>query len=312
MDRSSEFIKDKALFGCYPTQQSVKELEENNVRYFVDLTCPGEKKITQYTTKYDYTRYSIIDHSVPTNWKSFSQFLIKLLNIIRDLKDNEKIYIHCKGGHGRSGIVVACILCYIHKITPSDAISQTSKYHSKRKEMREKWRRIGSPQTRSQKHFVAKFFEPLYIYKNYSHYYTNGFVPNSDHQVIIKNFGLFPTANAAFFAFKNPTNTDYVRNLELCRPIDVQKIAYSISDPPNWGKIQESLMYMILVEKFTQHACLRQSLLNTGLRPILYCSNDLYWGMTETNSRDGENTLGRLLVRLRKYLYSVDSKVNLI
>jgi hypothetical protein len=32
--------------------------------------------------------------------------------------------------------------------------------------MKEKWRKIGSPQTRLQKNFVFKFFEPLYVCKN--------------------------------------------------------------------------------------------------------------------------------------------------
>ena len=38
MNYCSYFIKDKALFGSYPTQQSVEELEQEGVRYFVDLT----------------------------------------------------------------------------------------------------------------------------------------------------------------------------------------------------------------------------------------------------------------------------------
>jgi hypothetical protein len=35
MERSSYFIKDKALFGSYPTQESVEELEKEGVRYFI-------------------------------------------------------------------------------------------------------------------------------------------------------------------------------------------------------------------------------------------------------------------------------------
>ena len=33
MDRSSYFIKDKALFGSYPTQSAIQELENEGVRY---------------------------------------------------------------------------------------------------------------------------------------------------------------------------------------------------------------------------------------------------------------------------------------
>ena len=42
----SYFIENKALFGSYPKHEDVKELENEGVILFVDLTCPGEKKIT--------------------------------------------------------------------------------------------------------------------------------------------------------------------------------------------------------------------------------------------------------------------------
>ena len=45
MDNSSYFIKNRSLFGSFPTQESVQELEEHGVRYFVDLTdITREKK----------------------------------------------------------------------------------------------------------------------------------------------------------------------------------------------------------------------------------------------------------------------------
>lgn len=166
MDRTSEFIKGKALFGSYPTQEVVRILEDNGVRYFFDLTCKYEKKIYGYTTKYHYEKYPITDHKIPVHWNSFSAFILKIVNVITSLKEEEKIYVHCKGGHGRSGIVVACILCHMNKILPSEAITLTTKYHNNRITMREKWRKIGSPQTRAQKHFVTRFFKPLYIHKD--------------------------------------------------------------------------------------------------------------------------------------------------
>lgn len=57
MNRCSYFIQNKALFGSYPTQESVLELEEHGVRYFVDLTHNGEKNTTPYETKYKYIRF---------------------------------------------------------------------------------------------------------------------------------------------------------------------------------------------------------------------------------------------------------------
>lgn len=165
MDYSSEFIKDKALFGSYPSQENIEYFENIGVRYFIDLTSSSDN-LTQYTTQYKYIKYSIPDQKVPTNWKSFSHFIISISDIILSLKDDEKIYIHCKGGHGRSGVVVSCILCYMYNISPQEALETTSSCHFKRKIMKDKWRKIGSPQTRLQKNFVFKFFEPLYVCKN--------------------------------------------------------------------------------------------------------------------------------------------------
>lgn len=304
MDRSSEFIKDKALFGSYPTQEAVEELEYNNVKYFIDLTCTGEKKITPYKTNYTYIKYPIIDHRVPTDWNSFAKFILKLSSIIQFLGEDEKVYIHCKGGHGRSGIVVACLLCYLYGMSPSEAISKTSRYHSKRVEMREKWRRIGSPQTRSQKHFISKFFEPLYIYENCTQYYTDGFLLNSDHPVFIKNIGMFPTAESAFFSFKCPLDEKYINKLQNSKSTDeIYRIEKTVIDPPNWKKIRISLMYMVLYEKFIQNKKIQSYLLNTGLRPIKFCSIDLYWGVSDNKKQTSENILGKLLVKLRKNLY---------
>jgi len=43
MDYCSYFIKDKALFGSYPTLERAKELIDNGVSVFIDLTTESEK-----------------------------------------------------------------------------------------------------------------------------------------------------------------------------------------------------------------------------------------------------------------------------
>ena len=167
MNKSSYFIENKARFGSYPAQESVKELEENGVRHFVNLTFPDENKITPYNTEYNKINFPIIDASIPTDWLQFSIFLAKIINIIYSLKKGELIYIHCKGGHGRAGLVVACLFCYIFGMTPHDALIRTSICHNNREVMRDRWREIGSPQTHNQKQFVYKFFRPVYLHGIY-------------------------------------------------------------------------------------------------------------------------------------------------
>lgn len=177
MDTCSYFIKDKALFGSYPSDVSVKELEDNGVRYFVNLTYDDEDKIKQYHTNYQIITYNIKDRSIPYDLLTFTQFISHLADIIKQLKISEKIYIHCKGGHGRSGLVVACLICYIFKLSPYEALNYTSKCHSNRSVMREKWRKIGSPQTHLQKKFVHQLFRPI----NYARMFKGHFAPSDDH-----------------------------------------------------------------------------------------------------------------------------------
>lgn len=301
MDRSSEFVKNKALFGSYPSQEQVNMFEKFGVRYFIDLTHVGEKMITPYKTKYSYINYPIPDRRVPTDWTSFALFIIKIGNVIKDLKKGERIYVHCKGGHGRSGIVVACLLCYLYKIAPSEALSKTTNYHSRRKEMRDKWRNIGSPQTRSQKHFVTKFFEPLYIYNNYTTYFSAGFNNDALIPVAVTGIGLFPTATSAFNMFKDPMNKDYVRRLELTEDIDeIHELVDSHKEPSDWHEKRELIMIYVLSLKFKQNKVLKKNLLTTGLRPIVFQSSDPYWGKFDNN---GKNMLGKMLMTLRKEFY---------
>ena len=159
MDRSSYFIQDKALFGSFPTQDSVEELEREGVRYFVDLTFSDEKNITLYNTNYVYISFPIKDQFYPENKVIFAEFIKDLINIILNMKPGEKMYIHCKGWHGRSGVVVAILLCNLYNFTPQQSITETSLLHSTRVDMKSKWITIGSPQTYLQKKFVYDFYD---------------------------------------------------------------------------------------------------------------------------------------------------------
>jgi len=276
MDYSSEFIKDKALFGSYPTQENVYDFENIGVRYFIDLTCSSEKNLTPYKTQYKYIRYPIADQKVPTNWKSFSQFIVSISETILSLKDNEKIYIHCKGGHGRSGVVVSCLLCYMYNITPEESLETTSSCHSKRKIMKEKWRKIGSPQTRLQKNFVFKFFEPLYVYKNF--------------------------ISQCFSSEKEETwndckefNKPYVNKIHLV--VNKKAKDFEFND-----ELKTIMLYNILNDK---SGSIQNYLLTTGLRPIFVLQNEteeryLY---DNTVKKDVNLFVSKLVMKIREELY---------
>ena len=161
MDNCSYFIENKAIFGSFPSQIQVLELENIGVRFFINLTFSSEPKLIPYTTNYVTISHLIPDKSIPSEHVPFCKFIYNLYITLKFLGDGEKIYIHCKGGHGRSGIVVAMLLALYHNISAEEALEMTRRCHQERLVMRDKWRRIGAPQTAQQRDFVCKMFEPI-------------------------------------------------------------------------------------------------------------------------------------------------------
>jgi hypothetical protein len=68
----------------------------------------------------------------------------------------------------------------------------------------------------------------------------------------------------------------------------------------DWEKVKESVLKEALVAKFQQNRGLLQLLKETGTRPIVFESNDPYWGAGLTGK--GKNRLGLLLVQVRTEL----------
>ena len=298
MERSSYFIEKKGLFGSFPEQEAVKELEDSGVRHFIDLTHSNESKIVPYKTKYNYISFPITDHQIPRDIPKFSAFIVRIADIICNLKNEEMVYIHCKGGHGRSGIVVASLLCRIFDLTPTQALEHTTLYHSNRKSMREKWRKIGSPQTYQQKNFVYQLYKRVNFYRAYKTGRTAGFSNFTPFSVDIPGFGIFPTAEAAMQAYKDSNNEQYVLNQSVSRsPLISQKMGEKITVRSDWEEVREDLQLKVLQHKFDQHPQLRETLLQTGLSTIIHhTKKDQVFGVVGSS---GLNILGKSLVRLR-------------
>ena len=295
MNKSSHFIEDRALFGSYPTQEDITYFEDVGVKYFVDLTTEFDNLDT-YTTKHNYIKFPILDRKVPLNIKEYSQFILKTLDIINNLKEGEKIYVHCKGGHGRAGVVVATLLVLYRGVTPTDALLLTNQYHSQRKEMKERWRKIGSPQTNSQKKFIHKLFNPLY-FTRVSNGFKSGLSNLSNNKVTIDD-KTYDNAELAYQALKLcELNVEYktdVKNIYYFRNYAEKK--FNIKDE---DKLK--IMKNIITTKYAQNDDIRNNLLNIGLRPIIYsCNRDKFWGIDKHG--DGSNNLGVLLTDIKKEL----------
>ena len=263
MESSSYFIKDKALFGSYPSQCSVEELEKEGVIYFINLTRDDEKKIIPYTTNHGYIHYPIPDQCVPENLPDFARFILRVVKIILDLKLNEKVYINCKGGHGRSGLVVAAILCQIFNLTPFESLKYTSQCHSNRKNMRERWRKIGAPQTYSQKKFVYKFFHPVNM---------NTLLKNIlNHNLSIVGVKDFANVQETFLFYKEKFSED--QKSELFLPFIKRKKVVE------WENIHELILQSIILRVFQENNPMKQYFSSSLLRPIVisYIESHVFW-----------------------------------
>lgn len=298
MDYCSYFIENKALFGSYPTQERVDELENQGVRYFINLTFSHESKIVPYVTRYSYMNFPIIDGHIPTDWKSYAKFIIKVSNIITNLKDGELLFLSCKGGNGRSGVVVASILCYMFGYRAERGLELTSHFHSKRSIMRERWRKLGSPQTLSQKNFVIRFFEPIMFFRPYNSGYIAGFSTFTDHTVETE-LGKFYTAEGAIQAYKNPTDQGYVQQqIHSKNALISRNIGRKTTVRSDWLQVIDSVVYKVLRAKFDQHPDIKVTLMNTCLRPIIYGTHgDSILGIGPNGN--GMNLLGKNLVKIR-------------
>lgn len=303
MDRASYFIDNKCLFGSYPSKESVSELEKNNVKYFVDLTLASEKKIIPYKTNYTYISYPIHDHQIPANKITFAKFIMKLVNIIKNnCSSTNKMYIHCKGGHGRAGIVVSVLLSYINQISPEDALKLTAIYHSKRKTLKEKWKKVGSPQTSQQKNFVYHFCKPIYFFNITKNETDNiSMLSNFSKCEIKMNHGTFMSAEAAIQSFKALHDNDYITKQINSKSGRLSKLMGDRIKPPcDWENNKRDIVYKVLKIKFTTNEAAKSVLLDTQLCKIINKTDDTYWGVNFHNN--GLNMLGKILYEIREEL----------
>lgn len=163
-------IPDKFLAGCYPGSEDPAKADkrfnallENGLRSFIDLMQPEEawlgNRFEPYAAKLKaladgrgietvFYRYGIEDFGVPPR-----KLMTRILDAVdRSIQENRPVYLHCRGGIGRTGTVVGCYLArhgyasgedaltMIHdlrRLTPDDHV--TSPEVSQQREMVRSW-----------------------------------------------------------------------------------------------------------------------------------------------------------------------------
>jgi protein-tyrosine phosphatase len=203
MNQASFFIEKKALFGGYPNHCQILELQREGVKWFIDLTHNNEKNIRVYSNLVDnWINFPIKDGFIPTDKKKFTIFLILIQMVLESLKPGEKLYLHCRGGHGRSSLVIACFLGYSLNLPPLESLELTRYIHSTRPNLRKRWLER-CPLNLKQKLFVENFFGKFYMYSGYRY---------SKNTTINKN-GFFRYIVALnFYLYQNPIILDTLLN----------------------------------------------------------------------------------------------------
>ena len=318
------------MFGCYPTQDDIDDLYRNGVRYFVNLTESCESRITPYTVRSDCEeiKFPIRDHSVPRFWEPFSKFIFRISTIITELPSSHKIYIHCRGGHGRAGMVVAILLCHILKMEPIDAIKKTTEYHALRPNIKEKWKAIGSPHEYRQRAFVYRYFEPLNLYRiQYKEEYDSGFSRFSVHPFnvdgktysclegallsLMQNHKKIQEASQAAspdpsekIEFTSLNGKDAFTIRKVFDPIRHEKNKRIENKETSWSKTRCGILKRLLLLKLNQHTHIKERLLSSGFRPItMLARGNFTWP-----SGDGENVTGVALMQIREDAYATAVK----
>lgn len=206
MDFCSDMYGGVGFFGGYPNEEEFRELLRAKVTTFVDLTTPREKRnlafVYSVPDERTYLSFPVLDNQVPKNRRLF---LALVHDVAHRLQKGEKVYMHCRGGHGRSGILVASLLCYLHNIQPSQAIQRATLYHSRRPNLKAKWKDTSCPQMHRQQKFVLDLFQPILLSSHDYHRYME-----KDPKKLIHHIGLRPVCTDA------PVITellDYIRHV---------------------------------------------------------------------------------------------------
>ncbi|HYX75280.1 MAG TPA: ADP-ribosylglycohydrolase family protein [Steroidobacteraceae bacterium] len=109
-------VPGRLLAGEYPggptaeaTRERLSRLLQAGIDCFLDLTHPGE--IGSYAAALpagvQYLRRSILDHGTPEERGQ----MVEILECLRGaLHEGSVVYVHCRAGIGRTGMVVGCLL----------------------------------------------------------------------------------------------------------------------------------------------------------------------------------------------------------
>jgi len=160
-------IPGKFLAGEYPgdwnetgTRRRIGALLKAGFDTFIDLTRPDElapyenilhEEAGIYDIKTVYHRFPIGDFGLPSK-----EQIIRILDTIDNaIHNGSKIYLHCRGGIGRTGTAVGCWLVR-HRLAGEKALRRLNELYQAAEQSRSS---PHSPETEEQRAFVLNWTE---------------------------------------------------------------------------------------------------------------------------------------------------------
>ena len=149
-DKNGEFAKNK-----------IEQMYHFGIRHFIDLTEEGELRPYNHLLPNDttYTRFPIVDCGAPKNIESVQRLLLR----IEELKKMEGyVYVHCWGGVGRTGTIVAC---YLSQNWKEPELNNTLEVLRRNFSEMPKSAYRKTPETKEQIDFIEQFINSSKAYK---------------------------------------------------------------------------------------------------------------------------------------------------
>lgn len=161
--KNSYKVTNQIYAGEYPRDKNesiclakLHQFENFGITHFVDLTEEGE--LAPYSNMLYpgalHLRFPIRDVSVPKRTVDVRN-LVKLICNIVDNDTQAKVYIHCWGGVGRTGLVVGCLIGEMYKLSYEQTMSKLEQLFSACPKSQYRV----TPETQEQCNFIAKFLQ---------------------------------------------------------------------------------------------------------------------------------------------------------
>lgn len=314
MDTANWAIPNLLLCGACPQKGSF--LTDNGIQLVVNLMHEKTRKLKNSIEEHKFPMDDMFVASTDLSLDDMTDALVKRLH------QGTKTFIHCKGGHGRTGIVATIVLAKYHKIQEEDALKMWQSSHRSRTNFGHHGKPGNSPQFAiqyAQIHRILSrqltnniyFYDETGIYGKFSNFYPCE---------ITYNGLVYPTSEHAFQAakFEDPAYKEIIRTSNtpgMAAILGRQKVAggfkwrldlnqiiikhkeRGVKVRDDWENVKVNTMREILKLKFSQSDMRMVLVCTDNYNLVEHTTRDKYWG--DGGDGTGENLLGKLLTEIR-------------